>query len=183
MDVSIRDARRLARGRRVRTSVPGQRGCRAPAGRALRHGGLVLLLLLLAFAPSRASEPLLTVSKNMLLGGATGLVLGGTLTLVVDEEDRSEVVRWSAVLGTFGGFALGVVLALRGDEDLFGSLETERQPSAAAGGQVASVAWSGATALSRRAPPSRSPPRERMRPTGAGSGGWGLHLTLLRLDW
>jgi hypothetical protein len=78
--------------------------------------------------PAGAAEPILTVLKNTLLGGATGLLLGGTATLVTDDEHRADVVRWGVVIGTFGGFALGVVRAVRGDEDVFGSAERTLPP-------------------------------------------------------
>jgi hypothetical protein len=82
--------------------------------RPLLLGGLLLLP-----CPARATDPLLTVLKNTLLGGVTGLVLGGAVGLVTDEDHRGDVVRWGFVIGTFGGFAMGVNLAARGDEDLF----------------------------------------------------------------
>ncbi len=61
----------------------------------------------------------MTVARNTVLGGVTGLVLGGTLTLVVDEDQRDDVVRWGVVIGTFGGFGLGIWAASRGQDDLF----------------------------------------------------------------
>lgn len=98
------------------TGSAARRGARVP--RVL--GMLVILLLLAGLArPIPAEEPLLTIMKNTLLGGATGLILGGTLTLVVDEDSRSEVIRWGVVIGTFSGFGLGAALAWRGEEDLF----------------------------------------------------------------
>jgi hypothetical protein len=84
---------------------------------------LLALALTLRCAPAGASEPILTVLKNTLLGSATGLILSGAATLVVHDEDRADVVRWGVVVGTFGGFALGVVRAIRGDEDVFGAME------------------------------------------------------------
>ncbi|MBU1700737.1 MAG: hypothetical protein KJ970_01645 [Candidatus Eisenbacteria bacterium] len=66
---------------------------------------------------ARAEEPMLTITKNTLYGALTGLVLGGTLTLVVDEEKRDDVVRWGVVIGTFGGFGFGLYTASRGGED------------------------------------------------------------------
>jgi hypothetical protein len=82
--------------------------------RPLLCGGLLLLP-----GPARAADPLLTVFKNTLLGGVTGLVLGSAVSLVTDEDHRSDVVRWGCVIGTLGGFAMGVTLAARGDEGLF----------------------------------------------------------------
>jgi hypothetical protein len=65
---------------------------------------------------------MLTIMKNTLYGSVTGLILGGTLTLVVDKEDRDDVVRWGVVIGTFSGFAYGVYAAQMGEEDLLGRL-------------------------------------------------------------
>lgn len=95
------------RGARRRRRVVGR-------WRSLLLGGLLLLP-----CPARAADPLLTVLRNTLLGGVTGLVLGGAVGLVTDEDHRGDVVRWGFVLGTFGGFAMGVNLAARGDEGLF----------------------------------------------------------------
>ena len=80
---------------------------------------LLLSGLLLLPGPARAADPLLTVLKNTLLGGVTGLVLGGAVSLVTEKDHRSDVVRWGFVIGTFGGFAMGVNLAVRGHEGLF----------------------------------------------------------------
>jgi hypothetical protein len=89
--------------------------------RARLWGPLLGCLLLLRPAAAGAAEPLITILKNMLLGGAVGTILGGSATLVVREDSRADAVRWGAVIGTFGGFTLGVLLALRGEEDLFAS--------------------------------------------------------------
>jgi len=79
----------------------------------------LLSLLLVVPVSARAAEPIITVLKNTLLGGVTGLVLGGALSLVADDDHRDAVVRWGFLIGTFGGFALGVTLAARGEEGLF----------------------------------------------------------------
>ena len=152
--------------------------CRPPAS-ALSRAGLTLLLLLLVARPGHAAEPLLTVSKNMLLGGATGLVLGGTLTLVVAEDERSDVVRWGAVIGTFSGFTLGVLLALRGEEDLFSETSpAAAQPSSSAGlGSLPALAL----ARARPGPAPRAPDDREAR--GRQPGGWGVRMTLLRCNW
>jgi hypothetical protein len=72
---------------------------------------------------------MLTVTKNTLYGALTGLVLGGTLTLVVDEEKRDDVVRWGVVIGTFGGFGYGLYAASSGDGDYL-SLRGPREKAA-----------------------------------------------------
>jgi hypothetical protein len=89
------------------------RRCRAGLLRALLLSALILLP-----GPARAADPVITVLKNTLLGGVTGLILGGTVSLVTDKDHRGDVVRWGFVLGTIGGFALGVTLAARGEEGL-----------------------------------------------------------------
>ena len=48
-----------------------------------------------------------TIGKSTLYGGATGLLLGLALALVVDES-TGDIMRWSFVTGTFGGFLIGV---------------------------------------------------------------------------
>lgn len=52
-------------------------------------------------------NPVITIGKSTLYGGATGLLLGLALTLVID-EDTGDVIKWSFVGGTFGGFLLGI---------------------------------------------------------------------------
>ncbi len=63
-------------------------------------------------------ERILIVAKNAVYGGATGLLLGGVLTLVVPSESRDDMVRWGVVLGTFAGFGYGLYEA-RGQKDGF----------------------------------------------------------------
>ena len=52
-------------------------------------------------------NPVITIGKSTLYGGATGLLLGLALSLVVD-ADTGDIVKWSFVGGTFGGFLLGI---------------------------------------------------------------------------
>lgn len=161
-----------ARARRLR---------RRPSASLFGRSGLILLVLLLVARPSLAADPLMTIAKNTLLGGATGLILGGTLTLVVDEQDRSEVVRWGAVIGTFGGFALGVVLAMHGEEDLF----AEAAPTAGApwsARYLTATRNADDSAGAPRPAPCPRPPRTPGPPSGQ-SGDWSLRLALLRFDW
>jgi len=142
----------------------GMRASHRPTAlrRRLRWIGLLLVAALLPGPPSaRADEPIMTIAKNMLLGGATGMILGGTLTLVVDEDQRGEVVRWGVVIGTFAGFALGTALALRGDEDLLSAAPTPK----------------------RLPPPEAGHPRAGPPLPGAAGGGWGLRIAVLRLAW
>ena len=101
--------------------------------RASPIAGVLTLALLanVAIQPARAhsDEPLLSVVKNTLYGAMTGLVLGGVLTLVVDDEDRDDVVRWGVVIGTFGGFGFGIYEATRNDDLLSGPSRGEDGPA------------------------------------------------------
>lgn len=56
---------------------------------------------------SGQENPVVTIGKSTLYGAGTGLLLGLALTLVVD-EDTGDVLKWSFVTGTFGGFLLGI---------------------------------------------------------------------------
>jgi hypothetical protein len=70
-------------------------------------------------SPAQADgERILTVAKNAVYGGATGLLLGGVLTLVVPADSRDDMVRWGLVIGTFAGFGYGLYEA-RGPKDGF----------------------------------------------------------------
>ena len=123
------------RGLRDLRGLPGLRGIRD-----LRDSGcprclppirsviLVILILLLAAPRCRAaSDPLLVVTKDTLLGAVTGLVLGGTLTLVIDDDSkRAETVRWGVVIGTFAGFGFGIYHASRGEADLFATAHPDQ---------------------------------------------------------
>lgn len=54
-----------------------------------------------------SENPVVTIGKSTFYGGATGLLLGLALTLVI-EEDTGDILKWSFVGGTFGGFLLGI---------------------------------------------------------------------------
>lgn len=55
-----------------------------------------------------SDDDMVTITKNTLYGGILGLILGGTLTLVVDSDSRDDVVRWGVVGGVFSGFGYGL---------------------------------------------------------------------------
>ncbi len=116
----------------------GGRRSRANRAAILTRGlALALVVTLLPVASARASDPLLTILKGTLLGSLTGLVLGGTLTLVVDDESRSDTVRWGVVIGTFAGFGTGVWQAVASRDDLFaGPADPPERVSPAAGCQL-----------------------------------------------
>jgi hypothetical protein len=71
-----------------------------------------------ASSAQAGGERILTVAKDAVYGGATGLLLGGVLTLVVPAKDRDDVVRWGVVAGTFAGFGYGLYEA-SGQKDGF----------------------------------------------------------------
>lgn len=52
-------------------------------------------------------NPALVIAKSTLWGGLTGLVLGGAIALVA-EDNEDDIIKWSFVAGTFGGFGFGV---------------------------------------------------------------------------
>lgn len=52
-------------------------------------------------------NPMISIAKSTLYGAATGVLLGLALTLVVD-EDTGDILKWSFVGGTFGGFLYGI---------------------------------------------------------------------------
>lgn len=52
-------------------------------------------------------NPAILVTKSIFWGGLGGLILGGAIALVADENE-GEIVKWSFVGGAFGGLALGL---------------------------------------------------------------------------
>jgi hypothetical protein len=97
---------------------------RSPLDALIRGVGrsVVVLILAASFAAgsmARAAENnrILTMTKDALYGGATGLLLGGVLTLVVDSHHRDDVLRWGVVVGTFAGFGYGVYEVSHGAEE------------------------------------------------------------------
>ncbi len=78
---------------------------------------LVIMFTFLAFNSSAEAQvtiirgshenPVISVAKSTLYGGATGVLLGLALTLVVDEPTE-DILKWSFVGGTFGGFFYGI---------------------------------------------------------------------------
>ena len=136
-----------------------------------RFIALAMILAMLPCGTARAADPLMTVLKATLVGSITGLVLGGTLTLVVDDESRSETVRWGVVIGTFAGFGVGVWQAATGRDDLFAGWAGSPAAQAQRGLQPAALA----TGDRADAP----------RPEGLGHAraGCQVRLSLLRLSW
>lgn len=55
-----------------------------------------------------SENPVLEVAKSTLYGGLAGIVLGGALALVVDEDSRGDVFKWCFVGGTLVGTAAGI---------------------------------------------------------------------------
>jgi hypothetical protein len=56
---------------------------------------------------SGQENPMVTIGKSTLYGGATGLLVGLALSLVVD-EDTGTVLKWGFVGGTLGGLMFGI---------------------------------------------------------------------------
>jgi hypothetical protein len=95
----------------------------------------ILLLWLVPFVlgsgivtkPAWADDnKILEVAKCTIYGGATGLLVGGVLTLVVKDDNRDDVVRWGVVIGTFGGLAYGLYDVSKQKEDGFTELVRAR---------------------------------------------------------
>ncbi len=78
---------------------------------------LIALLLMFSFTSETQAQvrvvrsshenPVVSIAKSTLYGAATGVLLGLALTLVVN-EDTGDVIKWSFVGGTFGGFLIGI---------------------------------------------------------------------------
>lgn len=79
---------------------------------------IALLLLLLILAPrsaeaqvvvSRAGEenPAVSITKSIFWGGLGGLILGGAIALVA-EDNEGDIIKWSFVGGTAAGLAVGI---------------------------------------------------------------------------
>ncbi|MFH1679786.1 MAG: hypothetical protein ABIH26_03980 [Candidatus Eisenbacteria bacterium] len=79
---------------------------------------LVLLAVLLVGLPREGAaqvvvsrqgdeNPAVSITKSIFWGGLGGLILGGAIALVAD-EDEGEIIKWSFVGGTFAGLAVGI---------------------------------------------------------------------------
>ena len=78
---------------------------------------LLIMFAFLAFSSSAEAQvaivrgahenPVISIAKSTLYGGATGVILGLALTLVIDEP-TGDILKWSFVGGTFGGFLYGI---------------------------------------------------------------------------
>jgi hypothetical protein len=79
---------------------------------------IALLLLLLILAPrdagaqvviSRegAENPAVSITKSIFWGGLGGLILGGAIALVA-EDNEGDIIKWSFVGGTAAGLAVGI---------------------------------------------------------------------------
>lgn len=90
-------------------------------------GGALVLSILLAGAPglpvrtasAGGDEGMLSIGKNAVYGALTGLLLGGVVALVSDEDSRGDAIRWGVVIGTFGGVAYGIYELSTGDDQAF----------------------------------------------------------------
>ena len=106
-----------------------------------------------------AGERILTVAKDAVYGGATGLLLGGVLTLVVPTEKRDDVVRWGVVVGTFAGFGYGLYEG-HGRKDEF-SERVRARADARLRARRASGAWAAISSTQASVMPGESIPAYR----------------------
>jgi hypothetical protein len=74
---------------------------------------LCVFTLLPSLAPAQVTvvregdeNPMLTVAKSTFWGSVTGLLIGGAIALVV-EDNKGDQVKWGFVVGTIGGCAFG----------------------------------------------------------------------------
>ena len=119
-----------------------------------------LLLLLASAAPAQIVEtregeanPMVSVFKSTLYGGAAGGVLGLAVGLAQDDGDLGDPVKWGFVGGTFFGFGYGLYHVStrpepRGMLDRRGGTWALRPPS------VEAVSRAPATAALARVDPS-----------------------------
>jgi hypothetical protein len=114
------------------------------ASGGLRRGSWTHLLWVVALVVTNGTSVttahaggsrILTVAKDTVYGGATGLLLGGVLTLVVPADSRGDVVRWGVVVGAFAGFGYGVYEA-RGQDDEFSEQVRARAEARLRAGRV-----------------------------------------------
>ena len=79
---------------------------------------IALLLLLLVLVPRGGSaqvivsregteNPAISITKSIFWGGLGGLILGGAIALVA-EDNEGEIIKWSFVGGTAAGLAVGI---------------------------------------------------------------------------
>ena len=86
---------------------------RAPGAVALALLGL-LMFALADPAAAQVTEvrrgeanPVVSIFKSTIYGGLAGLVLGGAIELI-DDDDDSDALKWGFVGGTFFGFGYGI---------------------------------------------------------------------------
>jgi hypothetical protein len=179
----------LKGGSAVRVRSDGSLRPQHPAPAASWRTRLVCILILLLALPrsAAAADPLLTVTKDTLLGAVTGLVLGGTLTLVIDDEGkRSETVRWGVVIGTFAGFGFGIYHATRGDGDLFAvgdphGITIREKLQLSGGSDTLTLAAVAGAARERCAERCKDVSPAAL--TEGATPGWSLRLPLVQVNW
>ncbi|MFN0151356.1 MAG: hypothetical protein ACKVU1_11695 [bacterium] len=117
----------------MRIGVNGERGGAHddPRGRTRLAScalcGVIVFALLLAGAPGvpvrqahAGDKGMASIGKNAIYGALTGLLLGGVVALVSDEDSRDDAIRWGVVIGTFGGVAYGIYDVSKGDDQAVG---------------------------------------------------------------
>jgi hypothetical protein len=95
---------------------------------------LILLILLIAAGDATAQvevhrrgeeNPMVTIAKATMWGGVAGLILGGAVALVAD-DNQGDIIKWSLVGGVFFGFGFGVYHVLTRPEPTGALLEFDR---------------------------------------------------------
>ena len=111
--------------------MPSPRRVSSPAALAL----LALLLFALAEpADAQVTEirqgdenPVVSIFKSTIYGGLAGLVLGGAIELIDDDEKDTDELKWGFVAGAFFGFGFGVYHVLNRPEPYGAFLEGGEQ--------------------------------------------------------
>ena len=54
------------------------------------------------------ANPVVSIFKSTIYGGLAGLVLGGAVELIDDDDDNTDALKWGFVGGAFFGFGYGL---------------------------------------------------------------------------
>jgi hypothetical protein len=110
-----------------------------PTSRCVLGPAVLALLGLLLFAlagPAAAQvteirqgeeNPVVSIFKSTIYGGLAGLVLGGAIELIDDDDSNTDELKWGFVAGTFFGFGFGVYHVLTRPEPYGAFLEGGEQ--------------------------------------------------------
>jgi hypothetical protein len=53
-------------------------------------------------------NPMIEVARSTLYGGLAGLMVGGAIALIDEDDDNGDIVKWGFVTGTFVGLGMGL---------------------------------------------------------------------------